>query len=224
LSSDQIQDFIDAYEKSETDQWWYWWWKVYGEGEDAVLLEERIMPFIKKVAKVPSGAVEIPSALDFGWFPDPTSFCRLFVKKNPNSLKDDLYIQQIIYGTKLSINSKSEGATNLVEKLVEMKINKLHQIIAESADPRAVEDMRQAGFNIEKVKKTSVETSIRSFHDYNIHFVGDSDESYEEFDQYKYKRDKQTNEILSVPDDHQSDHSIAGTRYVLQHRGTRWSV
>lgn len=227
LSKAQIQDFIDAKKKSKTSAYWDYWWKCYGLGEDAVLLEERIMPFLQRVQIVPKDAIEIPSALDFGFNPDPLSFCRLFVRKGKDGLKDDLFIQQIVYETRLGINTKSPGVKNLVELLQEKGINKGHRIIAESADPKAINEMRAAGYSIEAVRKTSVETSIRLFHNYNIYIVGEDKEceqTYNEFDNYKFKRDKTTNTILGIPADGQPDHSIDGTRYVLLSRDFRWSL
>lgn len=208
-------------------EYWYNWYKVFGRGLIGNISELRIMPLINRCKKVPNDAIEIPSALDFGWFPHPTSFNRLFVRKG--ELIDDLFILPVVYDTKLSINSRGEGAKNLVDILIKDKnIDPKQRIIAESADPRCVNDMLNAGFYIEKVKKKEVSSSIRLFHDYNIYIVdGDKDGTeavYAEFDGYRYKKDKSSGEILKIPDDGQADHAIDGTRYVLMHRGTRWEV
>lgn len=222
LTQKQIDFFIRAKMLSKTSDYWAYWWKVYGLGIDAVLLEERIMPTVKKISKVPKDAIEIPSALDFGFFPDPTSFCRLWVKEN-RGLRDDLYVQQVVYGQKLSINTKSEGATNLVDMLLAKGINPKHKIIAECADPEALAQLKGAKFNVEAVVKSTIETSIRLFHDYNIFIVDGSDETFKEFDNYKYKKNKR-GIILGVPSDGQADHSIDATRYVLLSRNSRWSL
>lgn len=226
LSKKRIEYFIEAKRRSKKSDYWRFWWKVYGLGEDAVLMEERIMPLVNWIKKVPDDAVEIPSALDFGFFPHPTCFCRVWVRTRKVTGKplDELYIQQIVYDTRLSIDAASPSATNLTNMLVEKGINKNHQIIAESADPRAVNDMRMAEFSIEAVKKTSVEVSIRKFHEYEIYFVEGSADVYREFDNYKYKRDQKTNKILGVPMEGQSDHGIDAVRYLLLSRDFRWSV
>lgn len=221
LSQHQIQDFLDAYQKSKTSDWWNWYWKVYGLGEDAILLEERIMPITRWCSKIPKDAVQIPNALDFGWFPDPTAFCQLWVKKG--KLKDDLYIKQVVYGTNLSINTKSPGASNLTDLLEGSKIPKHHLTIAECADPGAIAELRTAGYRIEAVVKSSVETSIRLFHDYNIHILEGSDKVWKEFNSYKYNRTRK-GVILPVPAPGQDDHSIDGVRYVLMSRNKRWSL
>lgn len=221
LTKQQIQDFIDAKRKSKTSDFWRYWWKVYGEGQDAVLMEERIMPFVKRVTKVPNDAVQIPSALDFGFFPDPTVFCELWVR--PNELRDDLYIKQIVYDQKLSINTRAENAANLVDLLEARGVNKKHLIIAESASPSAIAEMRGSKHNIEAVKKTTIESSIRLFHDYNIFVVGKSDETFRELENYKYGRNAK-GILTGVPEKNQMDHAIDGIRYVLLSRNSRWSI
>jgi phage terminase large subunit len=222
LSPEQIEDFIDAKRKSKTSEFWNYWWKVYGLGEDAVLMEERIMPFIKRASKVPKDAIEIPSALDFGFFPDPTSFNRMWIKVLPNG-REQLYIKQVVYQQKLSVNTKSPNQQNLTELLIAKGVNPLHLIIAESADPRAVEEMKQEGFSIEAVRKTTIESSIRLFHDYDIFIVDGSEEVYTEFDNYRYDRSKK-NIITGIPAKGQKDHAIDGCRYVLLSRNARWSI
>ena len=227
LSPGRIEFFINAKRLSKTSPYWDYWWKVYGLGQDGVLLEDRVMPTIHKCKHVPDDAIEIASALDFGWNPDPTAFCRLWArsKETTGKMLDELYIQQIVYGTKLSINAAGDNTNNLCEALRSKEVNPNHLIIAESADPRAINDMRNAGFSIEAVKKTSIETSIRKFHEYEIFIVdGSGEETFNEFDNLRYKRDKKTNEILGVPEENQPNHSIDAIRYVLMSRDFRWSL
>jgi hypothetical protein len=226
LTKKQIQDFIDAKKKSKLFPYWAYWWKVYGLGEDSVMLDERIMPFLYRVKKVPEDAVEIPSALDFGFYPSPTAFNRMWIRQT-GDLLDELYIQEVVYDTNLSINAK--GGNNLTDMLERKKVSKHHLIIAESEDPRAVRELRIAGYNIVGVHKTSVEVSIRHFHDYKL-FIVDSvsdqrakDFTFREFDNYRYKRNKK-GVILDVPDDGQPDHSVDGCRYVLLSKGRRWTL
>jgi len=207
-------------------QYWYNWWKVFGRGLIGNISELRIMPLISKVYELPEDVIEIPSALDFGWFPHPTYFGRNYIRRGKDM--DDLFIVPYIYDTKLSINSRGESAVNLVDKLVEMGVNPAQQIIAESADPRAVNDMRAAQWNIESVKKDRVEVSIRKFHEYNIYIVflypEPAQAVYNEFDGYKYDKDTKTNTILKIPAPDQADHGIDGTRYILMSRDFRWSA
>ena len=73
------------------------------------------------------------------------------------------------------------------------------------------------------LKTQSIENSIKLFHNYNIHFLKGSDNIYDEFDNYKYKRDRD-GIILGIPPPGQQDHGIDNTRYILMSRNKRWSV
>lgn len=222
LTQAQLNEFAKNQEKGKYSSYWAYWWKVYGEGEDSVLLDERIMPFIDYVDKIPNDAIRIPSGLDFGFKPDPTAFGNHWIKKNENG-QDDLYIEEVVYETRLSINTKSPGRKNLVEILDEFGFNRNHLIIAECADPRGVEELRTARFNIEAIKKESVETSIKLFHDYNIHILKGGDNTFNEFDNYRYKKNRE-GDILGIPALGQADHMIDQCRYILMSRNKRWSV
>lgn len=215
-------------------EFWHNWWKVFGRGLIGNISELRIMPLLNrcKFPQIPEDAIEIPSYLDFGWFPDPIAFGRLFVRQGDET--DDLYIVPLVYQTKLSINSKATDAVNLVDILPGKRVNPKQKIIAESADPRCVQEMRAAkpAYNIEAVNKQEVASSLRYFHDYNIWIVETEDNkrefqaTWDEFDKYRYKKDKATGSILKVPEDSpkQADHSIDGVRYVLLSKGGRWSL
>lgn len=214
-------------------EYWYNWCKVYLRGLIGNISALRIMPLLNKCKEVPVNAVAIPSGLDFGFFPDPTCFCQLWIrpKKLTGKLNDELYIKQVVYDTKLSIDSASVDSKNLCSILVQRGINPSSHIIAESADSRAINDMRNAGFSIEAVRKSSVEQSIRLFHDYDIYFVipdplntEKDHEAYFEFDNYRYAVDRKTKNILGYPADKQKDHSCDAVRYVLMSRDFRWSV
>jgi phage terminase large subunit len=222
LSDNQIEYFFNKKRLSHLSDYGHFWWKVYGLGEDGILIDDRIMPFLKRASAVPSEAYEIPSGLDFGFYPHPTAFVRMWVMDN-GTARPRLYIKRVVYDTRLSINAKG-GSTNLVDVLDERGVSRKHLIIADSEDPRAIEDMRKAGFNIVGINKTLVETSIRLFHDYDIYIVDGSekDGTYKAFDSYKFKRNKQTNKIMEVPDDAQDDHEIDAARYVLMCEGKRW--
>lgn len=222
LTKADIDDFIDMYRRSKYSQMGLYHWKVYGLGEDAVLTEERVMPFLHRCSRVPDDAVEIPSWLDYGWSPDPTSFGRLFIRKGPGGV-EELYIKQEVYERNLSINSRAEGARNLTDVLAEKGINKEHLIIAESADPRNNSDMSSAGYAVTAVHKQKVELSVRQFHKYKLFVVDGSEETYNELDNYKFARDKSTNKITGIPEEGQADHSIDGIRYVLLSRNFWWS-
>lgn len=225
LSQMQIDYFIRAKELSKTEEFWAYWWKVYGLGQDGILVTERIMPFLRHATTVPIDAVEIPSALDFGFYPHPTAMARLWIQRT-RGLKDNLFIKKIVYDQRLSINAVGSDK-NLADILVERRFDKKHMIIADSEDPRAINDLRAAKFNVIGINKMSVEISIRQFHDYNIYIVDEDDgkqDAWTEFDLYKYKVDKKTGKPMGVPEKDQPDHLIDGVRYVLMCKDLRWTL
>lgn len=227
LTDAQVQDFLDAKAKAMSGKYpyWKWWWEVYGEGKDSILLEERVMPIVNWCSKIPKDAIQIPHGLDFGFYPDPTAFVRLWVvpKKKSNEL-DKLYVEQLVYDTKLSINSKSKNLENLVDKLKRKKVNFEVSTIAECADPLAIEELRGVDMEIEAVSKISVEASVRLFHDYEIYVLDGGDDAYKEFNGYKFARDKRTGKISHIVAKGQDDHIIDATRYVLLSRNSRWDI
>jgi phage terminase large subunit len=223
LSEAQIEYFFHKKRLSYLSDYGHFWWLVYGLGEDGILVDDRVMPFLKKASKVPDEAYEIPSGLDFGFNPAPTAFVRMWVMDNGTE-RPRLYIKPVVYDIKLSINAKG-GAQNLVDVLEQKEVSKRHLIIADCEDTRAIEDMRKAGFNIVAINKTAVETSVRLFHDYDIYIVVDTfrgDKIYKAFDTYRFKKDKKTNKIMEVIEDGQDDHEIDAARYVLMCEGKRW--
>src|SRR5690606_14610496 len=96
LTDAQIEEFREAYRKSKFDPFWNYWWKVYGEGEDAVMMEERRMSVIPRDSNVPHHAIEITSGVLFGSFHHPTEFAHLCIarRKQTGILQDDLQTQQ----------------------------------------------------------------------------------------------------------------------------------
>ncbi len=224
LSSAQKEYFLQKKRLSYKSDYDRFWWTVYGEGEDGVLTEGRIMPFIHRASKVPDDAIEIPSGLDWGFSPAPLAFVRMWIRDNGTELPS-LYIKLLVYDTNLSVNTHN-SPRNLTDILNTRGVSKQHLILADSEDPRAINDLRQGGFSVVAVKKTSVETSIRSFHDYTIYVVDNGkygDIMFNELNNYMFKlHPRKDNEYLEVPAPDQPDHGIDACRYVLLSEGSRW--
>ncbi len=142
---------------------------------------------------------------DFGFSNDPTCLVRMFIKDNK------LFIDYEAYGhgveiTELPIFFRS------VPKADRWKI------IADSERPDTISYLHNEGLDIEGAEKGkgSVEDGIqflRSFEKIIIHprCIGAKDN----FENYRWKRDKQTDEILPVPKDG-SDHAPDACRYGLE--------
>ena len=142
---------------------------------------------------------------DFGFSVDPTCLVRMFIKDNK------LFIDYEAYGHGVEI-MELPAFFRAVPGATDWKI------IADSERPDTISYLHNEGFDIEGAEKGkgSVEDGIqflRSFEKIIIHprCVGAKDN----FENYRWKRDKLTDEILPVPKDG-SDHSPDACRYGLE--------
>jgi phage terminase large subunit len=142
---------------------------------------------------------------DFGFSNDPTCLVRMFIKGTY------LYIDYEAYGHGVEI-TELPGFFRSVPGAEEWKI------VADSERPDTISYLHNEGFDVEGAEKGkgSVEDGIqflRSFEKIIIHprCTGARDD----FESYRWKRDKHTEEILPVPKDG-SDHAPDATRYALE--------
>jgi phage terminase large subunit len=144
---------------------------------------------------------------DFGFSTDPTILVRMFRKDRK------LYIDYEAYGHGIELLDLPQFF-----KTVPGAFESEWKIIADSARPDTINFLRQEGFCIEGAEKGkgSVEDGIefiRSFEEIIIHprCTGTKDN----FENYKWKQDKITGEILPIPAPG-SDHAPDAVRYALE--------
>lgn len=117
--------------------------------------------------------------LDFGFSIDPDALAEVAIDK----VKKIIYVKEHIYqrGIKTHI---------LAEMLKDRTQGKL--IIADSAEPRLIEDLKYSGVNIKKVKKGTIESGIIRMQDFEIIVEENSSNIAKEFNNYVYS-DKKSN-------------------------------
>lgn len=174
-------------------------WKVYARGLTGKI-EGLIFRNWNKVPKVPEDAKFIANWLDWGFTNDPTSFGAVY------KYNSELYIDELIY---------ESGLTNsdIISKLKDLNIGK-QEIIADSSEPKSIEDLRRAGFNVFGAKKgpDSIINSIDTLKPLKINITQRSVNTSKEFGTYKWKVDK-NGKSINEPVDF-NNHSIDGIRYV----------
>lgn len=111
--------------------------------------------------------------MDFGFAVDPDALTRVAIDKT----KRIIYVKQEIYRNGL----KTHELTELMKRIVGDKL-----VIADSAEPRLIEDLRYAGINIEGVKKGTIESGIVRMQDYLIIVEENSQEIAKEFNNFVY--------------------------------------
>lgn len=181
-------------------------WQVYGLGIKGKLQGTIFnnWDIIEKLPEDDEGNI-IPNfiayGMDFGYTNDPTAMSALYMMDN------ELYWKQLIYRT---------GLTNqdICNELKVLKVNRTDEIWADSAEPKSIEEIRRAGFNIRAVKKgaDSVMFGIDLLKQYKMHIVREDVETESELRKYKYAEDK-AGRLLNKPID-AFNHAIDEMRYV----------
>ena len=142
---------------------------------------------------------------DWGYANDPTVLNRMFIKDRK------LFIDYEAYGVGVEI----EEIPVLFDSV---PLSRKWKIISDSARPETISYMFRHGFRIVGAEKGagSVEDGIqflRSFEEIILH--SRCPRSFNDYNNYKWKTDKITGEILPIPVD-SSNHATDATRYALE--------
>lgn len=147
--------------------------------------------------------------LDFGFTNDPTAVVEVAL------CHGDLYIQELVYkrGLVNVENPNIPEQPNIEAELKEAEIEKSELIIADSAEPKSIRELQNAGYNIQGVKKPagSVRESVAHMRKYRIIICGESPNLKKEFKTYKFKEDRDGN-LTNEPID-AWNHGIDAARY-----------
>lgn len=174
-------------------------WTVYGLGLRAVI-EGRIFDNYEIVDTIPPYVKKRFVGMDFGYTNDPTAIVEVGLHN------DELYLDEICYRTRMLTNEIiSTLKTNCKDK----------KIISESADPRLIDEIYNAGLNIHAVEKYqgSVMAGITKMQEYKIKITKWSANIKKEFDNYVYDQNKE-GKYINQPVD-VWNHSIDASRYVI---------
>ena len=136
--------------------------------------------------------------MDFGFSVDPDTLTEVAIDK----ARMIIYVKEHIYSNGLN--------TPLLAQMVTSKVgSKL--IIADSAEPRLISDLKANGVNVRAVKKGTIESGITRMQDYQIIVEPNSKNIAKELNNYQYS-DKGSK--LYVDD---YNHAIDGIRYNIIH-------
>jgi len=136
--------------------------------------------------------------LDFGYSNDPTALVE--IKKHNNKL----YLKELIYERGL-LNSHIAG------RMRTLGVN--GTIIADSAEPKSIEEIRQYGFDIMGADKSkgSVSFGIGALQEIEVYYTEDSLNLANELQNYVYKLDKNKEPTNEPIDDY--NHIMDAIRY-----------
>ena len=179
---------------------WSNWYRVYGLGEIGSL-EGTVFNNWTQCDKVPKDAEFISYGLDWGFTNDPTSLIEVY------RYESKIYVNELLYQTQLT-NS------DIVAKLKAFQVNTSQCIVADSAEPKSIQDLTNAGYYVEPARKgpDSIKASIDRLQQYDIVVTKNSLNLIKELRQYKWAKDRE-GKALNAPED-VMNHAIDCLRYV----------
>jgi phage terminase large subunit len=175
-------------------------WKVYARG-----LTGKITGTIFRnwhlCNEIPPDAELLAIGLDFGFTNDETGCLEVYKQAG------ELWVNELIYDTGLT-------NTDISAKLIDFNISKKAEIIADSAEPKSIEELKRMGWNITGAKKgaDSIKHSIDILKRYQINVTRKSINLRKELDRYKWKTDRAGRTVNEPVDSF--NHLIDPLRYV----------
>jgi len=158
---------IERYKKTDQN-----YWRIYGLGERGVS-ETTIYTHWEFCDKLPEN--DLIHGLDFG-FNHPTSLTDVVLKD------DDIYAKERIHQTHLTTG-------DLIDLMAEKKVSKSTPIYGDAEDPKAIEEIKRAGYNIKPcVKgKGSVKAGIDAIKKRKFYITKDSVNGLKEVKSYRWR-------------------------------------
>jgi phage terminase large subunit len=177
------------------------YWKIFGMGEYG-RINGLVFEKYSIVPQIPSEAKLIGYGLDFGFSNDPTAMVEVRMAEG------NLYINEHIYETGLT-------NTDIISRLNTMPLQRFDEIIADAAEPKSIEEIYRAGYNIKPAQKgpDSINLSIDLLRRYQLCVTASSLNVIKELRSYKWQTDK-NGTTINKPVDYYN-HALDALRYVV---------
>lgn len=176
------------------------WWRVYGLGLTGSFIGA-IMDNWDVVDEMPSVYKKRWIGMDFGFTNDPTAIIDVRLSEG------ELWIDELLY---------AKGYDNLMiaQHLESLGVGRDIDIIADSAEPKSIQEIKNKGFRIEPAKKgaDSVTIGVSIMNRYKKHITRRSVNTIEEYKNYRWQVDINDQPINRAIDKY--NHSIDAQRYV----------
>ena len=147
---------------------------ILGEWQDGIV--GRIFDKFQIGLPEPNGEYDVKYGVDFGFAQDPATVIKVLKHRNK------IYVEELVYET---------GLTNadLVERMIALGIPKSAEIIADSAEPKSIAEIRRAGYNIRAAYKgqDSIRSGINYIKEHEVYMHPNSKNLHDEVAQYSWK-------------------------------------
>jgi phage terminase large subunit len=192
----RIIDSIQSLKETDHDLW-----LIYSESQ-IVPPREIVYQKPETFETEPQGIKYTYYGIDFGFSQDPTAVVEVKVKDK------ELYVRELIYQAGLT----NEDIIHLLKN--DIGLNRNHDIVADSAEPKSIEELKRGGLNVRGVKKgaNSVLYGIQKVRQHKVFIHKDSISLQQEFTNYRYRKDRSGRVTNQTEGD---DHLLDALRYVV---------
>jgi phage terminase large subunit len=192
----RIIDSINSLKDTDHDLW-----LIYSESQ-IVPPREIVYQKPEIFEGEPQGIKYTYYGLDFGFSADPAALVEVKVRDK------DLFVRELIYQQGLT----NDDLLHLIRN--EHNLDRTKDIVADSAEPKSIEELNRGGLKVRGVSKgaNSVLFGIQKVRQHKIYVHKDSQNLIQEFENYRYKKDRSgrvTNQTQGM------DHLLDGLRYVV---------
>lgn len=176
------------------------YWKIYGEWE-YWKLQGLIFENVNIVENIPENAEFICFWMDFWFTNDPTTLVGIY------KYNSELIIDELLYKTQMT----NQDIVNFLKS--ENIWKNSENIWADSSEPKSIEEIYRAGFNIQAVEKwpDSIMFWIDKMKEFKLNVTSRSINTIKEFRKYTWKTDKEWKSLNKPIDGF--NHSIDAIRY-----------
>ena len=193
-----IKEIEAAKDKGATSTYWANWWKVYGLGQVGSL-QGTVYDNWTQVESMPDRPKWRLLGLDFGFTNDPTAAVEV------SFFDGCIWVDEVLYETGLT-------SADISTRLGELK---RVETIADSADPKTIEELRRRGHNIRACQKgaDSIRAGIDLIQGYDLRVTKRSVNLVKELRGYTWDTDK-AGTRLNKPID-RLNHALDALRYAV---------
>lgn len=196
-----VKEIESAREKAKDSPYWLNWWRVYGLGETGSLVGT-VFSNWEQVDAMPTAFKWKAYGIDWGFTNDPTAVVEVCEFDNA------YYVNELLY---------EKGLTNsdIAAKIQDLKGQ---EIIADSAEPKSIEDIRRHGFRIRACQKgrDSVRAGIDKMQQMPIFVTSNSVNIIKELRGYTWATDRTGQQTGEPIDDF--NHAIDAIRYAIMEK------
>jgi phage terminase large subunit len=178
------------------------YYRIYTLGLWGGVLEGLIYENWAIADEIPKESKFLGYGLDWGFTNDPTAIIRANIGENV------LYLDEILY-------KKSVTNQDISRYLISAGINRKDEIVADSAEPKSIQELYAAGWNVHPAIKgpDSVRAGINKVKQFRIVVTSRSYNLIRELKNYRWKMDKDNNSLNEPIDNY--NHGLDAVRYVV---------